>query len=70
MKLAKKNILSKNHKKHQIKKALSQSLNKLRIEINKAIDEKISELPKKDALLNIENDFIKKNIEKKYLKKL
>jgi len=69
MKLAKKNILSKNHKKHQIKKALSQSLNKLRIEINKAIDEKISELPKKDALLNIENDFIKKNIEKKYLKK-
>jgi len=69
MKLTKKNILSKNHKKHQIKKALSQSLNKLRIEINKAIDEKISELPKKDALLNIENDFIKKNIEKKYLKK-
>tara|TARA_R110002020_G_scaffold334555_2_gene549798 strand:- start:9724 stop:9927 length:204 start_codon:yes stop_codon:yes gene_type:complete len=65
-----KKTLSKNHKKHQVKKVASELLNKLRNDINNDIDKKIDDLPKKDVCLDIDNHIISNEIKNKYLKNL
>ena len=62
--------LSKNHKKHQIKAQLSGCLNLLRTNINNAIDERVNELTKDDASLDINNFTISDEIQNQFLKKL